>query len=188
MSAGISDHELLKGISSGDRLAFQTLYARHNVKLFRYLMRLVGERALAEDVLHDVFLEVWRSAGRFEGRSSPATWMMSIARFRAVDSLRRRGAPAAEMDEAASEIADEDFSPEERSMMGNKSEAIRRCLEKLSPEHREIIDLVYYHEKSIREICEIVGIPENTVKTRMFYARKKLQSLLTEAGIDARWP
>ncbi len=188
MGEGTSDHELLGRIASGDRLAFQTFYARHNVKLFRYLVRLIGERALAEDVLHDVYLEVWRSADRFEGRSSPATWVMSIARFKAVNTLRKRGARVPDSEDAAEEMEDGDASPEERSMMADKSEAIRRCLAKLSPEHREIIDLVYYHEKSIREVCDIVGIPENTVKTRMFYARKKLQHFLNEAGVDAKWP
>ena len=65
---------------------------------------------------------------------------------------------------------------------------IRKCLEKLSAEHREIIDLVYYHEKSVEEVAQIVGIPENTVKTRMFYARKRLAELLKAAGIERGWP
>ena len=65
---------------------------------------------------------------------------------------------------------------------------LRRCLEQLTPDHREIIDLVYYHEKSVEEVAEIVGIPENTVKTRMFYARKKLAELLKVAGVERGWP
>jgi RNA polymerase sigma-70 factor (ECF subfamily) len=68
------------------------------------------------------------------------------------------------------------------------SQALRKCLTSLSPEHREIVDLVYYHEKSVEEVAEIVGIPENTVKTRLFYARKKLAELLKTAGIERGWP
>jgi RNA polymerase sigma-70 factor (ECF subfamily) len=68
------------------------------------------------------------------------------------------------------------------------SEILRKCIETLSPDHREIIDLVYYHEKSVEEVAEIVGIPEATVKTRMFYARKKLAELLKAQGIERGWP
>ena len=68
------------------------------------------------------------------------------------------------------------------------SAALRKCLGGLSREHREIVDLVYYHEKSVEEVAEIVGIPENTVKTRLFYARKKLAELLKAAGVERGWP
>ena len=91
-------------------------------------------------------------------------------------------------DEAAEAIEDVSDNPEVALQKKDKSTVLRQCLEKLSPEHKEIIDLVYYHEKSVEEVAEIVGIPENTVKTRMFYARKKLSELLQAAGIERGWP
>jgi RNA polymerase sigma-70 factor, ECF subfamily len=91
-------------------------------------------------------------------------------------------------DEAAGAIEDTSDTPEVSLQKKDKSGLLRQCLEQLSREHREVIDLVYYHEKSVEEVAEIVGIPEATVKTRMFYARKKLSELLKAAGLDRGWP
>lgn len=183
MSGNSPDLELLKDIAAGSHLAFQALYARHNVRLFRFLMRLTGDRSLAEDLVHDVFLEVWRSPGNFAGRSSLLTWIMSIAHNKGVDALRRRGVRYAE-DISDYEIEDSAATPEENTIMHSDAEAIRACLNRLSPEHKVIIDLVYYHELPVRDVSGIVGIPENTVKTRLFHARKKLRELLHETGIE----
>src|SRR5262249_35336734 len=91
-------------------------------------------------------------------------------------------------EEKAAAIEDPGDDPEVTAQKKDKSDILRQCLTALTPEHREIIDLVYYHEKSVEEVAEIVGIPENTVKTRMFYARKKLSELLKEAGVERGWP
>jgi RNA polymerase sigma-70 factor (ECF subfamily) len=104
-----------------------------------------------------------------------------------LSALRRR--PDEELDdETAEAIEDPSDDPAIALEKKDKSAAIRKCLEKLSAEHREIVDLVYYHEKSVEEVAQIVGIPENTVKTRMFYARKRLAELLKAAGIERGWP
>jgi len=182
-----SDEELIGRIASGDRLAMQVLFARHHVRVFRFVLRLVRDESVAEDLISEVFLDVWRQAGRFEGRSQVSTWLLAIARFKALSALRRR--PDEELDEETAEaIEDPSDDPEVALDKKDKSAAIRKCLEKLSAEHREIIDLVYYHEKSVEEVAQIVGIPENTVKTRMFYARKRLAELLKAAGIERGWP
>jgi RNA polymerase sigma-70 factor (ECF subfamily) len=182
-----SDELLIGRIASGDRLAMQVLFARHHVRVFRFVLRLVRDESTAEDLISEVFLDVWRQANRFEGRSAVSTWLLAIARFKALSALRRR--PDEELDEEAAEaIEDTSDDPHAALEKKDKSAVIRKCLEKLSAEHREIIDLVYYHEKSVEEVAEIVGIPENTVKTRMFYARKRLAELLKAAGIDRGWP
>jgi RNA polymerase sigma-70 factor (ECF subfamily) len=112
---------------------------------------------------------------------------LAIARFKALSALRRR--PDEELDEeAAGAIEDPSDDPGTALEKNDKSVMLRKCLTGLSAEHREIIDLVYYHEKSVEEVAEIVGIPQNTVKTRMFYARKRLAELLKAAGIDRGWP
>lgn len=182
-----SDDVLIARIAGGDRLAMQVLYARHHVRVYRFVLRLVRNEAAAEDLISEVFLDVWRQAGRFEGRSAVTTWLMSIARFKALSAMRKR--PEEELDEAQAEaIVDDSDDPEVAAQKKGKSEALRRCLSALSAEHREVIDLVYYHEKSVEEVASIVGVPAATVKTRMFYARKRLAELLKEAGVDRGWP
>jgi len=182
-----SDEVLIGRIAGGDRLAMQVLFARHHVRVFRFVVRLVKNESTAEDLISDVFLDVWRQAGRFEGRSAVSTWLLSIARFKALSALRRRPDEALDEDVAGA-IEDPSDDPEIALEKKDKSALIRKCLSGLSAEHREIVDLVYYHEKSVEEVAEIVGIPENTVKTRMFYARKKLAELLKAEGIERGWP
>ena len=178
------DEVLIGRIANGDRLAMQVLYARHHVRVFRFVVRLVRDEATAEDLISEVFLDVWRQAGRFEGRSAVSTWLLAIARFKALSALRRR--PDQELDEeTAGAIEDPSDDPGAALEKKDKSAMLRKCLTGLSAEHREIIDLVYYHEKSVEEVAEIVGIPEYTVKTRMFYARNKMADLLKQAGISA---
>src|SRR5579885_246161 len=182
-----SDEVLISRIASGDRLAMQVLFARHHVRVYRFVLRLVRNEATAEDLISEVFLDVWRQAAKFEGRSAVSTWMLSIARFKALTALRRR--PEQELDdEMAAAIEDHSDDPEVTLAKKDKGAVLRECLSALSAEHREVVDLVYYHEKSVEEVARIVGIPEATVKTRMFYARKKLSELLKMAGIDRGWP
>ena len=182
-----SDEVLIARIASGDRLAMQVLFARHHVRVYRFVLRLVRNEATAEDLISEVFLDIWRQAGKFEGRSTVSTWMLSIARFKALSVLRKR--PEQELDdETAERIEDQADDPETALAKKDKGALLRECLTALSAEHREIVDLVYYHEKSVEEVAGIVDIPEATVKTRMFYARKKLSELLKERGIDRGWP
>jgi RNA polymerase sigma-70 factor (ECF subfamily) len=182
-----SDDVLIARIAGGDRLAMQVLFSRHHVRVYRFVLRLVRNEATAEDLISDVFLDVWRQAGKFEGRSAVSTWMLSIARFKALSAMRRKHEEELD-DEMAERIEDQSDDPEVTLAKQDKSAALRDCLGALSAEHREVIDLVYYHEKSVQEVAEITGIPEATVKTRMFYARKKLSELLKERGIDRGWP
>ena len=178
-----SDEALIARIASGDRLAMQVLFARHHVRIYRFVLRLVRDQWKAEDLISEVFLDVWRQADRFERRSTVSTWLLAIARFKALSALRRK--PEEGLDEdAALEIEDLADNPEVTLEKKDRSAVIRKCLMGLSAEHRQIIDLVYYHEKSVEEVAKIVGIPENTVKTRMFYARKKLAEMLKAAGLE----
>ena len=163
----------------------QVLFARHHVRVYRFVLRLLRDEMAAEDVIGEVFLDVWRQASRFEGRSAVSTWLIAIARFKALSLLRKRR---------------EDGLTTRRRNRSRNLRMIRNCASRNRIRARsyavprracrrstvEIIDLVYYHEKSVEEVALIVGIPENTVKTRMFYARKKLGELCRMAGIDQR--
>jgi RNA polymerase sigma-70 factor, ECF subfamily len=168
-----SDETLVVRIAAGDKLAMQVLFARHRTPVYRWLLRFVGNETVAEDLLSDVFFDVWQQAGRFEGRSAVTTWLLSIARFKALSARRRR--THAELDETIeTTVADAADNAEVLLEKKGQGQMLRDALNKLSPEHREIIDLVYYHEKSVDEAAQILAIPAATVKTRMFYARKKL--------------
>lgn len=182
----LSDDDLIKHIATGDRLALEALYGRHRVKLYRFLLRLTNNETAAEDILSDVFFDVWQQAGRFEARSTASTWLFAIARFKALSARRERQHLELGTDEAM--IEDPGDDPENLMQKADKGDIIGRCLNRLSVPHREVIDLVYYHEKSIKEVGEILRIPENTVKTRMFHARKRLSELLVAAGVDRGWP
>jgi RNA polymerase sigma-70 factor, ECF subfamily len=181
------DEALIERIAGGDRMAMQVLFARHHVRVYRFALRLVRNEATAEDLISEVFLDVWRQAGRFEGRSQVSTWLLAITRFKALSLLRRR--PEEALDEATeAAIEDPEDDPDVALQKKDKAAVLRRCLQGLSAEHREIVDLVYYHEKSVQEVAQIVGIPEGTVKTRMFHARKKLAEMMKTQGIDQGWP
>ena len=180
-----SDEVLLERIAEGRKDAMQVLFARHNVRVFRFALRLVNDRSLAEDIVSDVFLEVWRKAGQFEARSQVSTWILAIARYKALTALR--GRRFEELDEAKiNTIEDGSETPEALMHRAQTGEILRECLQQLSPAHREIIDLVYYHETSIEDAGDILGIPRNPVKTRMFYARKHLAELLKDAGFERK--
>ncbi len=178
--ASSSDDILIKRIADGDQLAMRTLFARHRVALYRFVLRMVGDATLAEDILSDVFLDVWRQASRFEARSTVSTWLLAIARFKAFSALRRRR--EVELDcEAVSAIADPADDPEVVMQKKSTGELLRRSLASLPPEQGAVIDLVYYHGKTVAEVADIVGANEATVKTRMFYARRKLAEMVKAA-------
>jgi RNA polymerase sigma-70 factor, ECF subfamily len=187
--AGVAetDGDIIARIKAGDQLALKTLYARHHVKIFRFAMRIVKSAPAAEDVVSEVFLDVWRSAAQFEGRSEASTFLLAVARNKAYSALRKRREDELDEDDAA-KIEDQADTPETSLQKKNKGDILRACLSKLSREHREVMDLVYYHDKSVEETAAIVGVPEGTVKTRMFHARKRLAELAKAAGIDRGWP
>jgi RNA polymerase sigma-70 factor (ECF subfamily) len=176
------DKTLLESIAAGDKFAMQVLFQRHNVRVYRFVLRLLGNPALAEEIVGEVFLNVWRRAGSFDAKCQVTTWLLAIARHKALSVLRRR--PETQLDEEmAASIADPGEDAEAVLDRKERSKIIRGCLTQLSPAHREIIDLVYYHEKSVDEVARIVDAPKSTVKTRMFYARSHMAKLLAAAGV-----
>ncbi len=182
-----TDLGLIDRIAKGDRQAMDALYRRHVTKVYRFVLRYMRSEAAAEDITNDVFIDVWNQAGRFEGRSRVGTWVLGIARFKAL-SANRRGARQDNDEYDFDTIEDDADTPEVTAQKTDKAAAIKACIEALKPAHREIVELVYYQEASIRDAAGILGIPENTVKTRMYHARENLSRLLAQAGIDRGWP
>src|SRR6059058_2437561 len=137
-----SDETLIERIAGGDQLAMRTLFARHRVALYRWLLRLVRDETVAEDLLSDVFLDVWRQAASFEGRASVSTWLLAIARYKALSARRARVDTELLDERITSTIADPADTPEAALQEKRRGELLRESLAKLSPEHSEVIDLV----------------------------------------------
>jgi RNA polymerase sigma-70 factor (ECF subfamily) len=160
----------------------EALYLRHHVRVYRFVLRLTQNEANAEDLTSDVFLEVWKRASRFEQRSQVSTWILSIARYKAISALRSRVSDQAD-NAMLTEIPDGADQPDIAFEKQSVATTLQQLLRTLSPAHREVIDLVYYHGRSIAEVAEITGTTLNTVKTRMFHARKRLGTMLGEYGL-----
>jgi RNA polymerase sigma-70 factor (ECF subfamily) len=177
-----SDEALIKAIARSDHHAMAVLYRRHHVRVYRFALRVTGDASLAEDIVSEVFFEVWRHADRFKSRAEVSTWLLAIARNKGVTAVKRRSGQ--QLDLKTLEIEDPADDPEVLINKSDRSEAIQRCLSQLSAVQREVIDLVYYHEKSVGDVAKIVGVPASTVKTRMFYARRRMKEILKTAGHD----
>ena len=180
-TGNVSDNALIKAIALGDRQAMELLYSQHNVRVYRFSLRITGNATLAEDIVSEVFLDVWRRAGGFKANSRVSTWLLAIARNKSLSAVRRRVDVPLEDDNVAT-IKDPADGPEAVVHDKDRSALIQKCLSQLSAAQREVIDLVYYHEKSVEEVAQIVGAPASTVKTCMFYARQKIGELLEVAG------
>ncbi|MGE0716148.1 MAG: sigma-70 family RNA polymerase sigma factor [Alphaproteobacteria bacterium] len=181
------ENTLLTRAGRGDRAAFKALYERFQRPLFGFLLRMVKDQAMANELLNDVMLDVWRSAANFEGRSSAGTWIFGIAHNKAISLLRRRREDQMPED-AAETLIDDAATPAETAEQVDLGRVMRRLLDKLSPEHRAVLQLTYYQDMSVQEIAESLDCPVNTVKTRMFYGRQRMKELLSAAGIQGVAP
>jgi len=183
--AALEDTILLEEIAGGDRQAFKTLYIKYQPRLIKFCSRLLkNDISIAADVADEALIEVWRSAGSFSGKSLPSTWIHSIARFRTIAYLRKNKEVLLDDDSASINLEDTSLSAEDNIFINDRNDQLIEGLGKLSNKHREIIELVYFRELSIKDISAMLAISDNTVKTRMFYARKHLKSILTAAGIN----
>jgi RNA polymerase sigma-70 factor, ECF subfamily len=187
MDETAEDPQLIARVARADEAALKALFLRHQNRVFRFVQRIVRNEAVADELTNEVFLDVWQHAQSYEGRSSVTTWILAMAHNRAVSALRKRREEAWDEDEAK-HIPDGADNSEVIVQKADKGRALRQCLEALPADQREIMDLVYYHERTIAEVSTILGLPEGTVKTKMFNARKRLSELLKAAGVDRGWP
>ena len=172
------DLELLERISRGDEEAFQQLYEQTHRKVFFYLYRLVHGRQMAEDILVETYTEVWRCAKKFKGHSRVTTWMMGIARNLAMNHLGklRKHEDLDDFPNLSNGIIP-DPEPMDRQRL------LKEAMIKLPIKHREILDLVFFHEMTYQEVSQMLAIPVNTVKTRVFYAKETLKNALSCMGV-----
>lgn len=181
----VEDEVLLTRISQGDQQAFSQLYLRYQPRLVKYCARVLRDDvAQAADLVDEAMFDVWRSAGSFAGKSKPSTWIYSIARNKVISWLRKTSAMTLEDESILDTLVDTAATPHEELAMDDLKQHLLRLMDQLSDEHREILKLTYFDDLSIKEAADVLGISENTVKTRMFYARKRMAQLLDKAGIS----
>ena len=176
------DQQLVTRIAAGDRRAFELLFTEYGERVFRYAHRLISDVSKAEEVTNDVMMEVWKSAARFEGRSKVSTWILGITRHLALNAVRRKRLNTIDLDDAVP-VADESPSAAVERDRERIKDGLRAALTSLSSDHRDVLELTFFHGCTYQEIAQIVGCPENTVKTRMFHAKKQLQGILVGRGL-----
>lgn len=183
--ASEKDLDLIRAVATGDQRAFVRFYDRYRRKIARFVSRLTWRTDVVEETVNDTMVAIWQGAGNFRGGSRVSTWVMGIAYRTALKRLRHLGRrPEEELtDRSTPPVVTE--RPDDALARAQGSARIRVVLTQLSPEHRAVIELTFYNDCSYQEIAVIVGCPENTVKTRMFHARRRLRRLLgaPELGI-----
>ena len=185
-----SETNLLRRVGAKDRKAFEALYHQYYRRLFSYLLKVMRRADLVEEVLNDVMLAIWKGAAGFDGRSRPSTWIFGIAYHKALKALSRRS-PLSQMtqqepmypEREPAEPVDHD-EPESLLVRRELASVLGQAVRALSVEQRTVVELTYYYGLPYQEIAEIMGCPVNTVKTRMFHARRRLKELLPGMGIS----
>ena len=172
------DRRLVACVVAHELAAFEALYRRYHPRLCRFLHRMLRPEHLVEEVLNDTLYVVWNQAERFNGTSKVSTWIFAIAYRKALKALSRHEdpLPALDEDDADHPVADAAERPEARMSLAQARAAIDKALRALSDDQRAAVELTYFHGFSYPEIAQIVDCPTDTVKTRMFHARKRLRT------------
>jgi len=176
------ERELLTRISTGDLKAFERLYRIYQPRLSRFLTTLLKRPQLIEEALNDTMIVVWQSAGNFRGSSKPSTWVFAIAYRKALKARARWPDPVEGPD--FDNCVSDDALPDEEVHHERLHCALLKAMNRLSADHRAVVDLTYFHGLGYREIAEIVGCPVDTVKTRMFHARRRLKQAMSCSFVD----
>jgi RNA polymerase sigma-70 factor (ECF subfamily) len=171
------DLELIRRIAAREDAALRELYAAYGPRLYAYALRLTGDPAGAEDVVQDALVTTWKSAGRFRGEGRVLAWLLGIVHHTAMKSLRHRSQPIS--DEMEDQLPDAGPTPEEQAQASEQASILRRGLQSLSPEHRAVLELVFYQHLSLEEAATVCGCPLGTIKSRLSYARQHLRGLLS---------
>jgi RNA polymerase sigma-70 factor (ECF subfamily) len=168
---------LLQRIARRDEAAFRMLYEQFARRVYAFLVHRFQRETLAEEVVSDTLLHVWRSPQSFRGESAFSTWLLGVARFKMLERVRQGGSGAEAVPVDDDMLVDE-TRPEDVAMMRQRSEGVRECLDLLPAEQRECVHLAYYEGWTLEEIGAQMALKKETVGTRIFYARKKIQACL----------
>jgi RNA polymerase sigma-70 factor (ECF subfamily) len=182
----ISDRTLVQFIADGDKAALKLLYLLHSARLYGFMARLTDSESDAEETVNDVFLAVWRDARQFKGKSQVATALLGIARLKALSQCRRRSEGPLDR-HAQYLIADASDGPATLNEKRRRRDILRKCTTRLTPIHREVVNLVSYQGKRVEDVAQTPGVPVSTIKTRLPYARGQMAKLFAAAGIHCAW-
>jgi RNA polymerase sigma factor (sigma-70 family) len=171
------DRQVLKRIAMGDRQALAELYARYQRPLFNYLLQLTPDYGLAEELLQDTLVAVWKSARSFEGRSSVLTWLIGVARRQAHNTLRQRRLPIVD-DADLLDVVSNESDPEDFTLTCMARDELVEAFKQLAPIHREVLILILVQELSYAETATILHVPVGTVKSRLCHAKRTLRTVL----------
>lgn len=174
---------LMARVCAHDLAAFEELYRRYRPRLARFLSNLLRRPQMVEEVLNDTMMVVWNRPDSFNGASRLSTWIFAIAYRKALKARHREDEPIE--DAHAHERVSPDAGPDHQVSQQRVQRALFGAIGQLSPDHRAVVDLTYFHGADYREIAEIMDCPVDTVKTRMFHARRHLKRIL--AGELADW-
>jgi RNA polymerase sigma-70 factor (ECF subfamily) len=169
---------LLQRMGRGDEAALRELYRAYSRSIYAFALRRLRDAAEAEEIVVDTMHEVWRHPERFRGESKFSTWLLGIARFKLLSLIRAREPQHEEIGELEETLESGEEGVFEILAQKQRREAVRQCMDKLPPEQRECLHLVFYEGYGVAEVAEVLGCPENTVKTRLFHARRKLKNAL----------
>jgi len=172
-----TDEALLAKVARRDQAAFEKLFLKYQKRLFRYLLGAVRAEATVEELVCETMTDVWRNARTFQGRSRVSTWIFVIASNKAKTVMRRPQLVEADPG-AVLRLEDPSHSPADEIARQELAGQVRAALEHLTPEHRQVVELTFMHGFSYQEIAQIAGCPVNTVKTRMFHAKRRLREAL----------
>ena len=182
-STADDDRRLIARIVRRDLRALEELYRGYHPRLTRFLASLTRRAEIVEEVLNDTMLVVWTAPEKYNGASKVSTWIFAIAYRKALKALRRQPEPMEDRED--DHRVSPDMGPEQVLGQRQVSQVLLAAMARLSPDHRAVVDLTYFHEIGYREIAEIMGCPVDTVKTRMFHARRHLKGML--AGRLGDW-
>ncbi len=171
---------LIRLIAAGDESALHELYARSGQRLYAFALRLTGDPAIAEDVVQDTLVVAWQSAGKYRGEGRVTTWLLGIVHNIAMKTLRHRSQPITPVMEAG--LTDPGLSPEESTHTAERMLLVQRALQTLTPQHRAVLELVFYQDLSLEETARVCRCPVGTVKSRLSFARKHLRGALERMG------
>lgn len=176
MKQPVDDLDLIRRMQAGDDNAVRDLYAQYGQRLYAYALRLTNDPATAEDVTQSTLVTAWRTARNFRGEGRLIAWLLGIVHHAAMKSLR---GITNYLDEVAEETVSEDQpSPEEQAQVRDERRWVRQGIQSLSPEHRAVLDLIFYQGLSLNEAAQVLNIPVGTVKSRLSYARDHLRGVL----------
>ena len=177
-----NDLALVQRLAAGDDAAMHELYAAYGQRLYAYALRLTDDPAQAEDVVQDALVAVWKSAQTFRGEGRLLAWLLGIVHHTALKSVRHRSQPIT--DEMEERLETGQSSPEQQVERDERSEQVRDCLGSLSPDHRAVLELVFYQGLSLEEVAQVCQVPVGTVKSRLSYARRSLRGMLSRQGLE----